>query len=336
MKKRKILFGITFCFFLSIFFYFFIKSDRIFSFNIPIEILVTGCGDGTKQEGEECDGEDLGGKTCELLGYRGGVLKCKINCTFDTSGCLPAISGGGGGVGFLGGTKVILEGKAYPKGKVHLLIDGKENSSVATDQKGNFKFEIQNLNSGIYTFSFWGEDSRQRRSVTISITKRILAGTVNRFSQIFLPPTIDLDQKSVQRGEKIEISGQATPNSNLFLYLEPEKEYIANFESNFLGDWKYFLLTENFKEGTYNIKVKAKTPEGLESPFSAIVTFYVGKYGAEEICPRADFNKDGKVNLVDFSILLHWWGKSNPCIDQNKDGIVNLPDFSILLHWWTG
>ena len=45
---------------------------------------------------------------------------------------------------------------------------------------------------------------------------------------------------------------------------------------------------------------------------------------------------NGKTNLVDFSILLYWWGKYNPAVDLNQDGIVNLPDFSILMYYWTG
>jgi len=52
----------------------------------------------------------------------------------------------------------------------------------------------------------------------------------------------------------------------------------------------------------------------------------------------ADFNGDGKVNSVDFSILLAFWQKQppfkNPCVDINKDNKVNSVDFSILLYQW--
>ena len=55
-------------------------------------------------------------------------------------------------------------------------------------------------------------------------------------------------------------------------------------------------------------------------------------------CNGADFNRDGKVNSVDFSILLAFWQKlppfKNPCVDINKDGKVNSVDFSILLYQW--
>lgn len=51
----------------------------------------------------------------------------------------------------------------------------------------------------------------------------------------------------------------------------------------------------------------------------------------------ADFNRDCRVDLTDFSILLHSWGiPKNPIADINKDGRVDLVDFSIMLYWWTG
>ena len=48
------------------------------------------CGDGVRQSPEACDGADLGGQTCETLGFdpiTGDLLLCRTDCTFDTSGC---------------------------------------------------------------------------------------------------------------------------------------------------------------------------------------------------------------------------------------------------------
>jgi hypothetical protein len=49
------------------------------------------CGNGMLDEGEQCDGDDLGGATCENsgpAGYSGGMLACNENgCFIDYSGC---------------------------------------------------------------------------------------------------------------------------------------------------------------------------------------------------------------------------------------------------------
>src|SRR5262245_32362689 len=54
------------------------------------------CGDGVIDDGEQCDGADLGGASCasvEGAGYfapPGKALGCKPDCTFDTSACTNA------------------------------------------------------------------------------------------------------------------------------------------------------------------------------------------------------------------------------------------------------
>lgn len=45
------------------------------------------CGDGVVDPGEGCDGDDLGGASCETLGAVGGTLACTAQCTFDEAGC---------------------------------------------------------------------------------------------------------------------------------------------------------------------------------------------------------------------------------------------------------
>jgi len=49
-----------------------------------------------------------------------------------------------------------------------------------------------------------------------------------------------------------------------------------------------------------------------------------------------DLNSDGKVNVLDFSILLRNWNTLGGVADLNHDGIVNVIDFSIMLRNWTG
>ena len=45
------------------------------------------CGNGIKEQGEECDGQDLGGATCGDFSCSGGTLSCSVSCTLDTSFC---------------------------------------------------------------------------------------------------------------------------------------------------------------------------------------------------------------------------------------------------------
>lgn len=306
---------------------------------VSVTATVTGCGDGVIQSGESCDGSNLNSQTCSSQGFSGGTLSCNSNCTFNTSACTtaaPPVTGGGGGwappptV-----TKVILQGKAYPSAKITVLVDGKVVTTIGADSLANFKVEITNITAGVWTFGLWAEDKEGRRSITFSFTVTVTANMTTTVSGIFIPPTIELDKVNVLRGETLNIFGQTAPESKITISVEsPEivKKTFATKE----GDWKYSLDTSPLDEGSHTSRAKAEDPEGLLSSYSKVLAFYVGKYGVAEVCPRADFNKDGKTNLIDFSIMLYWWGKYNPCVDQNGDGIVNLPDFSILMYYWTG
>ena len=66
-----------------------------------------GCGDGTRDGDEACDGDDLGGATCgSLIRGANGTLRCSSFCSFDTSGCTPHVA--------CGPTGGLAEGAPWP------------------------------------------------------------------------------------------------------------------------------------------------------------------------------------------------------------------------------
>ena len=45
------------------------------------------CGNGVIEAGEQCDGSQFSGATCQTFGFAGGQLRCSPTCTIDQSGC---------------------------------------------------------------------------------------------------------------------------------------------------------------------------------------------------------------------------------------------------------
>ncbi len=90
------------------------------------------CGDGELQEeqGEECDGVDVGAQTCASKGFvDGGVLACTDSCEFELSGCF-SCSGWGrllGGPGMENGRAIALDSNAnvYITGSTSGQLDGR-------------------------------------------------------------------------------------------------------------------------------------------------------------------------------------------------------------------
>lgn len=80
-------------------FFFLLKSATAADSTITATVQISVCGNGNKENGEQCDGSDFGAATCPSLGFSGGSLTCSIACDYDTSGCSTQTTQGGGGGG---------------------------------------------------------------------------------------------------------------------------------------------------------------------------------------------------------------------------------------------
>ena len=243
----------------------------------------------------------------------------------------PSVSGG---ASFPQPTRVIFEGRAYPKAFLTLLKDGKVTATFFAKNPGLFRKELTGIPGGRYTFGIFAEDTEGRRSLTLSFTVSILSGTTTTISRIFIPPTISLASTQIERGEKVNIFGQVFPKSQVNIFIFP-KEIVRETIASLQGKWALELDAGLLEEGEHNVRAKAFFGDGEQSPFSQTISFLV----LFPKCKGADLNFDGKINLVDFSILLYFWHSISPenrCADINQDGIVNIVDFSIMMFVWTG
>ena len=51
------------------------------------DVTSSVCGNGVKEAGEDCDSTDLGGATCQSLGFESGTLSC-VDCIYRTAACV--------------------------------------------------------------------------------------------------------------------------------------------------------------------------------------------------------------------------------------------------------
>ncbi len=324
-----------------------VQADTV---TVLIQVMSV-CGDSVIEGDEQCEGIDLNGQTCQSIGYQSGDLACLGNCTFDTSGCVPFPSvtspGGGGSHGYTPplSAKVILRGRAYPDATLNILKYGQVIAISKVDSFGFFKEEIADIFEGTYIFGILAEDREGRKSVVVTFPISVLWGMTAVIDNIFIPPTISLSPIQAEKGEEIDISGEAFPGSDIQLFISPQN-LIKETKTNSQGQWTYKLDTALLEEESYQVKAKAFFDEREETSFSQPFSFYIGPYVPlpleplpPAVCQGADLNFDDKVNLVDFSILLFWWGQEKidyPYIDINRDGKIDIIDFSIMMYWWTG
>jgi hypothetical protein len=345
IKSAKI--AILLLFFILFPYYSFSQSSD--SGTVTIQANVPGCGDGIIQSGEQCDGSNLGGQTCQSKGFSGGILSCNSNCTFNTSQCTIGGGGGSGGGGGGGGaslTQVIFSGRAYPKSTVTLLKDAQVAVSTIADNNAAFSITLSNLSGGNYIFSIYSEDNQGRRSSLLNFPVSVTSGATTKIEGIFIAPTIAADKIEVKKGDNIAIFGQSAPNSEITIVVNSEEEIFVKTSSDKNGVYLHNLDTSPLSMEQHFAKSKAAL-KGEITSFSQAISFIVGNrnvFAQFNKCPqKADLNGDCKVNLVDFSIAAYWYKRiisAEFAIKEkeklNGDGKIDLVDFSIMAYYWTG
>lgn len=210
-----------------------------------------------------------------------------------------------------------------------------------------FQISLNNLSSGNYIFSVYGEDKDGRRSSLQSFPVSVTSGATTNVSGIFVAPTIGTDKSEVRRGDNIAIFGQSAPQSNITIVVNSEEEFYASAKSDNDGVYLANFDTSPLEYGSHSTKSKSAVSNEI-SAFGAAAAFIVGDKNvsaqAPTRCPaKADLNSDCRVNLVDFSIAAYWYKRSltsafitTERVKLNGDGVITLTDFSIMAYYWTG
>ncbi len=262
--------------------------------------------------------------------------------------------GGGSGGGGLNGTDlpfpsgdgtVVVNGFAFPGSKVTLMVDGKAvNTSVSVSSSGAFTTTVGSIARGVYTFGVFATDANNVKSSTFSTTFTVSGSRESTLSNIHLMPTIKVTPDPVDIGSQVTFTGYAIANSTVTVETSQNKGgglHTLTATSDSGGRWSASVSTSGFAKDTWKVRAKSdQVVGGLSSNFSQYTFYGVGGAATALSGNNSDLNRDGKVNLIDFSILLFHWntdgGTSNPPADINRDGKVNLTDFSILIFNWTG
>lgn len=240
-----------------------------------------------------------------------------------------------------GDGRVIINGFAFPNSTVTILIDGQIVDSVRADSSGDYSITIDEIARGAYTFGVYATGPDNVKSSTFSTSFTVTGARTSALSNVNVSPSILVRPDPVNPGETLTVSGYALPNASVFVQNGPNNSSITSdrtVTSDSAGRWSLTYDTSGFRTGTYRVRARSENDEGIETSYSEYTFYGVGQQA--DVPLNADLNRDGKVNLIDFSILLFWWnsngGDSDPPADINRDNRVNLTDFSILLFQWTG
>lgn len=233
-------------------------------------------------------------------------------------------------------------GKTFPGATVYILENGSVLATVESDAQGNFTYTNTQLNPTNAIFTLYATDAQNERTGSVSFTTVLKAGQTVLFDNILLPPIVTTDKQSVVPGEVINVYGRGIPDSTILISIDEIPGLVLPVVTDKNGKFSTSFSTENFAKGVYTIRT-GLTYHGTLGTLGRLIEFTVGDKSIirqlpSTRCSIADFDCNGKVDLVDFSILLYWFNRPNPPVEinLNADNIVDLIDFSVLMYYWTG
>ncbi|MEA2112549.1 MAG: fibronectin type III domain-containing protein [Patescibacteria group bacterium] len=247
---------------------------------------------------------------------------------------IPEAGGAGGGVA---PTSVIFSGQAYSGSKI--IVQMKDNlnpiyrnvplSIYEMSDSGEFYISYTALLSGKYFLTLRARDRAGQETGTQSFSVDFTTDKKLEVLDIFMPPTVSFNQDLIRQVDPLTISGYSSPDSKI--KLEIDDIIVGETKVDDSGSYLFNFEPGNFSLGLHYVRTKQILEDGTESNFSFPRTFKISSLSY----PRADFNKDGTVDVVDWSIFLFRWGGDDDNlkreIDLDLDGITNIKDFSIFL-----
>ncbi|MBI5731949.1 MAG: IPT/TIG domain-containing protein [Candidatus Magasanikbacteria bacterium] len=232
-------------------------------------------------------------------------------------------------------TVINFFGRAYPGAVITLLSKtGSQETPVQqakiTSADGFFSMKIEGVFSGYYSYGLKVVDKDGRVAPVRFYDMDINIYSVNE-KEIFIPPTFGLAKQTVFTGDEAVLLGYATPKNEVMV--EVDGKSLENFAmADNSGFYRLAINTQNLSLGSHTVRVRqSDTYLGRMSDWSISSSFIIST--SAKI--KADFNNDGKVNIIDWSIFLFRWGsrdqKLRATVDLDGNGKINVIDLSIFL-----
>ncbi len=220
-----------------------------------------------------------------------------------------------------------FDGYGFSNGKVYIYDNGSLFSQLPSDADGKFStiFRISSaLEKHLFSVIAYGKDGNASPSKTFPSELYSRGGLTN----ILIAPSISLDKRSLNKREKLQVSGYATPNNKV--KIEIDNKQVIEVTASKTGYYFSLISMSDLVEGSHQARV-LQSSSSQTSDYSLLKIFRV----AELFSVNSDLNSDGKLNISDWSIFLSSWSSRNESlrkkIDLNGDGKISILDLSLFL-----
>lgn len=234
-------------------------------------------------------------------------------------------------------TTLHFGGYAFPNAEISFTLNGTTTLTLTADSSGYFEGTYDQLTTGSHVFTFEARDYQGNRSPLTSYFY-----TVDTLAPVYIPSILLSPLLYIEPQTSTEIlGGVAIPGSSLQVYGVDTEDQSLHIIDTFIveeqGQFSFdFDLSGPMPYDQYYV---ACSFEGLNCGYSAVIEVQTVDTSTTQLAPSfvADFTADIEVNYVDFSFMRYAFlnNKTHPLYDLNRDGRISLIDFSLLNYQWT-
>lgn len=257
----------------------------------------------------------------------------------------PVLEPGFTGTGGTGGTAanyapviggVSFSGWAFPGAMLSIVAFGEQatiiTQSTVADPYGVFNIDFRGILTGARSYGLLVQDKNgQAAQAQIFDVNLRNSSDILQVSSILPSPTVSLFRSTVTKGDRLSISGYATPGAVVSFEVD-DAPVIETATAGTDGFYSLSYRTGDLAFGSHTVWARQFDVRGKTSGFSILKVFNV----SDLLVPQVDFNNDGIMNIQDWSVFLARWISADPAIqmldDLNGDLKVDISDFSIFIR----
>ena len=244
-----------------------------------------------------------------------------------------------GGAGALPGPAVraragiYIFGRAFPGASVSVLAAAGNGTSVAAaataSESGSFDTFLSGVAAGAGAYGIVCTDALGRTTQT-KVLNANYAGMLLRLDAGLFSPTLGLIHPAVMKGGLVGFTGTAAPGYRV--QAQVDGKTVASAVAATDGSYKILYSTRSLALGSHAARVRQAPRSGAWSEYAPQKIFTVSSL----FTPQTDFNQDGVVNVLDWSVFLSRWKSPVQAVrapdDLNGDGKVDVTDLSIFIR----
>jgi len=180
-----------------------------------------------------------------------------------------------GVVATVGDTVLVLTGFTSPNSLVTFVENNAIVGNTISDAEGAFTKEFTGLSPGPKTISLYSIDPDSRLTKTVEFSMVIVQFQSYTISDIYLPPTVEINKTSFLNRDTLLVYGYSYKNAVLNLEISGEEGYTKLVQANSQGYFETEVKLSDFIPGSYQISFSVQISAPANPTESEIISFTI-------------------------------------------------------------